>query len=137
MNDQETGELLPGPEAPGQIEIPAAEPVTEPSEPMQVVSVDELLEYLQTPAEGELPEADEPGELEADAPAELPEETQLPAETDETAQLLELIHQDLTHPALTTDFQDYTVAEGLLLLLLVGFFISACIRLLKEGFSWL
>ena len=93
MNEYETGELLPGPEAPSQIEIPAAEPVQE--------------------------------------------EVQLPAETDETAQLLELIHQDLTHPALTTDFQDYTVAEGLLLLLLVGFFISACIRLLKEGFSWL
>lgn len=137
MNEYETGELLPGPEAPSQIEIPAAEPVPEPSEPMQVVSVDELLEYWQTAAEDETPEADEPGELEAEAPAELQEEVQLPAETDETAQLLELIHQDLTHPALTTDFQDYTVAEGLLLLLLVGFFISACIRLLKEGFSWL
>ncbi len=41
------------------------------------------------------------------------------------------------HPFLTTPFEDYTVVEGLLLLILLLFFISGCIKMLKEGFSWL
>ena len=45
--------------------------------------------------------------------------------------------QTLDHPALTTSFQDYTVTEGLLLLILLAAFAAACIRILKGGFSWL
>lgn len=41
------------------------------------------------------------------------------------------------HPMLTTSFEDYTVTEGLLLLLLLSLFACVCFRLLKGGFSWL
>ena len=49
----------------------------------------------------------------------------------------ETVQQTLDHPALTTSFQDYTVTEGLLLLILLAAFAAACIRILKGGFSWL
>lgn len=41
------------------------------------------------------------------------------------------------HPLMTTPFEDYTVTEGLLLLLLLSVFLAACVKLLKGGFSWL
>ena len=41
------------------------------------------------------------------------------------------------HPALYTDFADYTVTEGLLLLLFVSVFASWLIKIVKGGFSWL
>ena len=47
------------------------------------------------------------------------------------------IAQTLDHPALTTPFEDYTVTEALLLLLLLSVFISACARMLRGGLSWL
>lgn len=50
---------------------------------------------------------------------------------------MDSVQQVLDHPAMTTSFQDYTVTEGLLLLLLLGAFVAACARMLKEGFSWL
>ena len=50
---------------------------------------------------------------------------------------MDSVQQGLDHPAMTTSFQDYTVTEGLLLLLLLGAFVAACARMLKEGFSWL
>lgn len=50
---------------------------------------------------------------------------------------LEAIETQVSHPLLTTPFEDYTVTEGLLLLALVLAVISLCIRMLKEGFSWL
>lgn len=50
---------------------------------------------------------------------------------------MDSVQQVLDHPAMTTSFQDYTVTEGLLLLLLLGAFAAACARMLKEGFSWL
>lgn len=40
-------------------------------------------------------------------------------------------------PALTTPFSDYSVTEGLLLLLCLLVFLSWLARLLKRGFSWL
>lgn len=49
----------------------------------------------------------------------------------------ETIQQTLDHPALTTSFQDYTVTEGLLLLILLAAFAAACIKILKGGFQWL
>lgn len=45
--------------------------------------------------------------------------------------------QILDHPALTTPFEEYTVTEALLLLLLVYLFITSCFRMLRGGFSWL
>lgn len=47
------------------------------------------------------------------------------------------IEQIMDHPALTTPFAEYTVTEGLLLLLLLSAFIAACARMLRGGFSWL
>lgn len=47
------------------------------------------------------------------------------------------IQQALDRPLMTTSFQDYTVTEGLLLLLLLSAFVAACAKMLKEGFSWL
>lgn len=40
-------------------------------------------------------------------------------------------------PFLTTNFADYTVSEGLLLLILLALFLQQLLRLVKEGFFWL
>lgn len=40
-------------------------------------------------------------------------------------------------PFFTTPFEEYTVTEGLLLLLVVAFVIRWIIGMLKGGFSWL
>lgn len=111
---------------------PSPEPVESFDPNMEVISVAELLARLaeQEDAAEEVPEA---------SPS--PEPTPGPVEvvgTDETIQLLESIQEDVTpHPFLSTPFDDYTVTEGLLLLILLLFFIVGCIKLLKEGFSWL
>ena len=42
-----------------------------------------------------------------------------------------------SHPMMTTNFADYTVTEGLLLLILLLFVIEMCVRMVKGGFSWL
>lgn len=49
----------------------------------------------------------------------------------------ETVALTVDHPALTTSFEDYTVSEALLLLLLLFAFVSACARMLRGGFSWL
>ncbi len=43
----------------------------------------------------------------------------------------------MDRPLLTTPFEDYTVSEGLLLLLLLSAFLSVCCKLLRGGFQWL
>lgn len=50
---------------------------------------------------------------------------------------VEIIEQTVNHPLLTTSFQDYTVTEGLLLLLLLCFFVKACMTMVRRAFSWL
>ena len=40
-------------------------------------------------------------------------------------------------PFLTTPFEEYTVSEGLLLLILLFAVITFCIKILKGGFYWL
>ena len=47
------------------------------------------------------------------------------------------IQQVMDHPLMTTSFRDYTVTEGLLLLLLLSAFVAACAKMLKGGSSWL
>lgn len=122
------------------------DPAPEPSDSVTVVSVDELIDRLVQSGQEE------------EATEELPpEEEQLPEEGDQTDvpfmevdtgpmeikgmdKLLtyaETIQQTLDHPALTTSFRDYTVTEGLLLLILLAAFAAACVRILKGGFSWL
>lgn len=48
-----------------------------------------------------------------------------------------IVAQTEPRPAMTTPFEDYTVSEALLLLLLLSAFMAACIKLLKGGFVWL
>ena len=45
--------------------------------------------------------------------------------------------QPESHPMMTTNFADYTVTEGLLLLIVLLWVIQICIRMVKGGFSWL
>ena len=116
---------------------PAPDPEPE-APPVEVVSVDELIDRLVqstgTETEEALP-AEEPvsGEV-------LPEPDSDPPEIvgmDKLLTYAETIQQALDHPALTTSFRDYTVTEGLLLLTLLAAFAAACVRILKGGFQWL
>ena len=117
---------------------PSPDPAPEPLEPVEVVSVDELIDRLVQSAgteTEEAPPAEEPvsGEV-------LPEPDPDPLEIvgmDKLLTYAETIQQALDHPALTTSFRDYTVTEGLLLLILLAAFAAVCIRILKGGFQWL
>ncbi len=40
-------------------------------------------------------------------------------------------------PFLSTPFEEYTVTEGLLLAVLLCLFVSALVKIIKEGFYWL
>lgn len=127
--------------------------------PVQVVSIDDLLDRL-TQAELEetpSPDEEEPaseeeagvsvdGIVSADNPLDLPLELapvqvigmdKLLTQTAAMQQLQTLIQQTLDHPVLTTSFADYTVTEGLLLLLLLFLFVKACADMLRRAFSWL
>lgn len=100
-------------------------------DPMEVISVEEFLDRL---AEEQETAAEEEAVLEEETE---PEPLEV-AGTDETIRLLETIQTQLTpHPFLTTPFEEYTVTEGLLLLLVLAAFAGCCIKLLRRGFSWL
>lgn len=45
------------------------------------------------------------------------------------------VHVD--RPMMTTPFEEYTITEGLLLLLVVLVFIAGCVKMLRGGLSWL
>lgn len=147
-----TSEPSPAPEpvpepAPAPEPPPEPEPTPGPSDPVTVVSVEELIDRLVQSAE--------PGEEEANPDEPVPEEpTEEPGEgdlfllevdtgpmeikgMDKLLEYAETIQLTLDHPALTTSFRDYTVTEGLLLLILLAAFAAACIKILKGGFSWL
>lgn len=147
----------PEPEAPALIQ---PEPEEAP-EPVEVISVDELLDRLAQSAQGEAPEeapeeaepapeaepgvavggiisADNPLDLTMEpAPLEIIGMDKLLTQTAAMQQLQTLIQQTLNHSMLTTSFADYTVTEGLLLLLLLFFFLKACADMLRRAFSWL
>jgi len=153
-----TPESAPNPEPiPEPDPAPAPGPLPDPSEPeaapdpgVTVVSVDELVDRLLqgSSTEEEAPAEDEPAPEETSEEAEPPgvihssyilDETSLAVVQgmDELLQRTETIQQTLDHPLLTTSFQDYTVTEGLLLLVLLAAFAAACVKLLKGGFQWL
>ncbi len=144
--DEEVITTTPEP-SPAPDPEPAPDPAPEPSEPVNVVSVDELIDRLvQSADSGE--EAANPDEPVLEEPAVeteegdilLPEVDTGPMEIKGMDKLLtyaETIQQTLDHPALTTSFRDYTVTEGLLLLILLAAFAAACIKILKGGFQWL
>lgn len=128
--------------------------------PMEVISVDELLDRL---APEEPAEIAEPVDALDDIPVVEPDPViglvegvvehlldmivdlgkieehtnEIKKNTNEISINLETVVQTLDHPALTTSFADYTVTEALLLLLLLFAFVSACARMLRGGFQWL
>lgn len=120
-------------------DLPAAEPVvpdpasaavTEEPAAVQVISVEELLERLTAEAPEEEPTEEESEEA-------TPDDAE-PSQADQAFQLLSEIREDVSsRPFLTTPFSEYTVTEGLLLLLALGVFARWLVKLLKEGFSWL
>ena len=118
------------------VEEPA--PVPESTQPVDVVSVDELLDRLTQETETGTEEA-APEEDPAAAEEELPVDTG-PMEIagmDQVLQHLETMEATMVHPALETSFEEYTVTEGLLFLLLVLVIVSWCVKMIKGGFSWL
>ena len=50
---------------------------------------------------------------------------------------LEELSGVFVHPAMTTNFADYSVLEALLLLLVVWQVVKLCLRMLQGGFGWL
>jgi len=144
-----TPELSPAPEPEPLPELPPSEPdpelpsEPEPADPLTVVSVDELIDRLVQGSQDEETSEEAPPEETEPLPGEGDLFTEVdtgPMEIKGMDKLLtyaETIQQTLDHPALTTSFQDYTVTEGLLLLILLAAFAAACIRILKGGFQWL
>jgi len=144
-----TPEPSPAPDPEPLPELPPPEPdpelpsEPEPADPLTVVSVDELIDRLvQGSQDEETSEEPPPEETEP-----LPEEGDLFTEVDtgpmeikgmdKLLTYAETVQQTLDHPVLTTSFQDYTVTEGLLLLIMLAAFAAACIKILKGGFQWL
>lgn len=101
----------------------------ETSDPVEVISVDELLDRLTVD--------EEVTEEETAVEEETAPEPEVTATLDDVVQHLEVIETRLDRPMLITPFEDYTVTEGLLLLALLAAFVSVCFKMLKEGFSWL
>jgi len=115
---------------------------------MTVVSVDELVDRLiQSGDTGEDTSEEPPPEESDELPQEAGQTGGFFAEVDtgpleikgmdKLLQHAEVIQQTLDHPFMTTSFQDYTVMEGLLLLILLAAFAAACVKILKGGFQWL
>lgn len=50
---------------------------------------------------------------------------------------LTAIQTHMARPLMTTPFEEYTVGEGLILLLLVFLILQSLIKMVKVGFSWL
>lgn len=137
MNEAE--EILPEP-APEPVPDPVPAPAPEePAAPVEVVTVEDLLDRLtgvgQEETEEKLPQEEEPDFSELEEPAAAEPMEVIGMET--ILSPLEALQQTADHPALTTPFEDYTVTEGLLLLLLLSVFVAACMKMLKGGFAWL
>ncbi len=117
-----------------------------PSEPVEVVTVEDLLDRLAGESQ-EDGQTEEPPQ-EEEAPSDSSPESGLPAAQvdggpievvgmDKVLKHLETIQGAVDHPMLTTPFEDYTVIEGLLLLLFLSVVVAACVKMLKGGFAWL
>lgn len=64
-------------------------------------------------------------------------ESPAPADQEELLQRLENVEAVVSHPFFTTPFADYTVSEGLSLLILLVLLLCILIKCIKEAFSWL
>ena len=56
---------------------------------------------------------------------------------DTSTQNVEVTITSEERPFLSTEFEDYSVSEGLLLCLLLLFIIRSLYRMFRKGFSWL
>lgn len=150
----------PAPEAPPEPaeEIPEPEPDPDPPPVVEVISVDDLLDRL-TP-EPQEPEP-EPGPLPEPEPDQQPEEDNQGTEEatggelpdffdgatvitddaplevvgmDELLKRLKTLQETAEHPIMTTPFDDYTVTEGLLLLVFVLLLLDFFLNLLRRWF---
>lgn len=146
-------EPVPDPTPPPVLELP---PEEEPAAPVEVISVDELLERLtqEEDTELELPPEEVVAGIE-DVPVDPDPVTlildqvigklidlgidlgKIEAHTKEIQKEVTVVADTVNHPALTTSFAEYTVTEALLLFLLLAAFLSACARMLRGGLSWL
>lgn len=61
----------------------------------------------------------------------------LDAGTDTTTETMETVLVEVDRPFLTTPLDDYTVAEGLLLCILLVLLLKWLAGIIKEGFYWL
>lgn len=120
---------------------------------MEVISVDELIDRLTT-GDGETdaspeesqepvePSPSDPGdtvavEIGPDTLATLDGLSDISQMLIQISDQLEELQLHQARPVLTTSFEDYTVMEGLLLLLLLAAFAVVCAKILRGGFSWL
>ncbi len=134
--------------------VPAPEPdPVDPPAPVEVVTVDDLLDRLagesqentqtEEPIQTEGPPSAEEEPADPDFvndlnPAIVSTESIEVVGMDKVLNRLETIQQQTAdHPMLTTSFEDYTVMEGLLLLLFLSVVVAACVKMLKGGFAWL
>ena len=149
-------EPVPTPE-PEPVPTPAPEPTLAPepdpapaSPPVEVISVEELLERIRGETDTSPEESQEPAEpppadpgdtlaveIDPGTLAVLDRLSDIKRELVLVSDQLAKIQLHQTRPVLTTSFEDYTVMEGLLLLLLLAAFAAACAKILKGGLSWL
>lgn len=116
------------------------EPSQDPVVPLEVISVDELLDRLTSSMEEEAPTETtepEPVVLEEPSPAEVLGMEDLLGCVRSLDSRLESVQVLMDHPALETSFEDYTVTEGLFLILVILVVVSWCVKMVKGGFSWL
>lgn len=128
---------------------PVPDLVSDSTQSVEVVSVDDLLNLIQAINEPELSEEQPADEVSGDpgdtvavelSPGDLAVIEAIKGIKTELIQISDqLADMQLSgdRPLLTTSFSDYTVTEGLLLLLLLSVFLSACYKLLRGGFQWL
>lgn len=164
MNEEQIPSTAPELEPePDPTPPPVLEPLPEgePAEPVEVITVGELLERLAQEGNAELelpteeagvtdvPVAPDPAtalieqvigkivEVGIDLGKIEAHTREIEKDTGAILGQVEAVAQTIDHPALTTSFADYTVTEALLLLLLLAAFLSACAHMLRGGLSWL
>ena len=94
-------------------------------------------EIMTTPEDAAASSSEPVEEPATETPTEEPAEEPV-TETEDVTETVEVVEvTPESRPFMTTDFADYTVTEGLLLILVLLIFLQACAKIVKGGFSWL
>lgn len=94
-------------------------------------------EIMTTPEDAAASSSEPVEEPATETPTEDPAEEPV-TETEDVTETVEVVEvTPESRPFMTTDFADYTVTEGLLLILVLLIFLQACAKIVKGGFSWL